>query len=94
MGGIMHQKQCLISEWVVYILELSNGNYYTGITNNLEKRLKRHINGKGSKIVRSYLPFKLIYTEKAKNRSEASKRESTIKRLSRKEKENLIKEKK
>lgn len=79
--------------WIVYILELSNNTLYTGITNDLKARLKKHATGKGSKYVRSHLPFKVVYTECAKNRSEASKREIQIKKLSRKDKIKLIKEK-
>ena len=79
-----------ISEWTVYILELNDRTYYTGITNNLKARLKTHADGKGSKLVRSKLPFVLRYTEEAKNRSVASKREAAIKKLTRKEKESLV----
>lgn len=80
--------------WTVYILKLSNGSYYTGITNNLERRLKKHISGKGSKYVRAHLPCCVIYEEPAADRSSASKREFKIKKLSRKQKEQLIKESK
>jgi putative endonuclease len=76
--------------WFVYILQLSNGNYYTGITNDIEKRMKAHNKGLGSKYVRSNLPFKLVYLEKAENRSIASKREIEIKKLSRKDKVLLV----
>lgn len=76
--------------WHVYILKLSNGAYYVGITNNLPKRMQAHKTGKGSKFVRAHLPFVLIYTEDAKNRSEASKREAAIKKMTRKNKEKLI----
>lgn len=79
-------------QWVVYILKLSNGAYYTGITNDLNNRIKVHRKGKGSKYVRAYLPFSVVYTEAADNRSVASKREATIKKLSRLKKKQLIKE--
>jgi putative endonuclease len=72
------------------MLRLNNGSYYTGITNNLDRRLKQHASGKGSKIVRAHLPFELIYTESATNRSSASKREYAIKQLSRSEKAKMI----
>jgi len=81
----------MMKVWCVYILELANGNYYTGITNDLEKRLITHAAGKGSKCVKANLPFNLIYSEPAENRSEASKREVQIKKLTRREKEKLIK---
>lgn len=76
--------------WQVYILKLANGAYYVGITNNLPKRMKTHKIGKGSKCVKAHLPFVLIYTEDAKNRSEASKREAAIKKMTRKNKEKLV----
>jgi len=80
----------MMCSWMIYILELSNGIFYTGITNNLEKRMKKHADRKGSKLVRAHLPFKLVYVEKAKDRSEASKRECIIKKLNREEKETLV----
>lgn len=78
--------------WYIYMLKLSNGAYYTGISNNVPKRLKTHEKGKGSKYVRSYLPFKLVYTEKVGSLSEAAKREKAIKRLKHDEKKELIEE--
>lgn len=77
--------------WIVYILWLSgNGTYYTGITNDLVKRLIAHKSGKGSKYVRSHLPLKIVYQEKCANKSMALKREAAIKRLSHKQKESLV----
>jgi len=78
--------------WIVYILKLSSGAYYTGITNNIAKRIKAHSDGKGSKFVRAHLPFIIVYIERISGRSEASKREAAIKKLSHKEKEKLIAE--
>lgn len=78
--------------WMVYILKLNNDAYYTGITNDLPKRLEAHKTGKGSKYVRGRLPFRVVYTEQTENRSTASKREAAIKKLSREQKEALIKE--
>lgn len=76
--------------WIVYILELNNKSLYTGITNDLVARLKKHETGKGSKYVRSHLPFRLVYSEEATDRSQASKRENQIKKLSRAKKLDLI----
>jgi len=74
------------------MLRLSNGAYYTGITNCLKKRLKTHATGHGSKCVRSHLPFVLVYKEGATNRSTASIKEAKIKKFSKAKKEKLIKE--
>lgn len=77
--------------WFVYILRCGDGSYYTGITNNLENRLRAHENGDGAKYTRGRAPFTLVYREKCRNRGEASKREAEIKKLSRTEKSTLAK---
>lgn len=89
----MDSKKSNKQSWLVYILELSDGSFYTGITTNLEKRIKAHFSGSGSKYVFSRKPFRVIYKEPAANRSEASKREYAIKQLSKKKKIELVKEK-
>ena len=61
-------------------------------TNNLEKRMKTHNEGKGAKYTRGKRPVELVYYEGYKTREEAMKREYEIKQLSRQEKEKLIKE--
>ena len=69
--------------WIVYILKCSDESLYTGITNNLEKRLQLHASGKGSKYTRGRGPLKLVHQERFKPRSLASKRELFIKKLNR-----------
>ena len=76
--------------WKIYILELSNGAYYTGITNNLIKRIEMQKNGKGSKCVRAHLPFDVVHVELARNKSLALRREAAIKKLSHEQKKDLI----
>ncbi|MCW8986542.1 MAG: GIY-YIG nuclease family protein [Gammaproteobacteria bacterium] len=77
--------------WVVYILECSDKTLYTGITNNLEKRLEQHNTGsEAAKYTRARRPVSCVYNEAQKNRSEATKREMVIKKLSRIEKLQLI----
>lgn len=73
-----------------YILECSDGTYYCGWTNNLEKRLAAHNAGKGAKYTKSRLPVRLIYFEEYETKEEAMSREWHIKRLSRSEKESLL----
>ena len=70
----------------VYVLECGDGSYYTGWTNDLAKRVKSHQLGKGGKYTRSRLPVGLIKKWRAKNRSEAMRKEALFKSLSRKEK--------
>lgn len=76
--------------YTLYILRCKNNSLYTGITNNLEHRLKMHSEGKGSKYVRANMPFTLVYTEEYFTKSDALKREIFIKKLSKSEKERLI----
>lgn len=74
----------------VYILRTSLNTLYIGQTNNLEKRLKEHKEGKGAKYMRFVSSFKLIYSEEYKTRSEAMKREYELKSWSKTKKESLI----
>lgn len=76
--------------WFVYILRCDDNTLYTGITNNLEQRLKQHNLGKASKYTRVRLPVEYVYQEPANDRSSASKREYAIKKLSKKQKQSLI----
>ena len=77
--------------WIVYIIKCSDGSLYTGITNNLQRRVLLHGQGKGGKYTRGRGPFRLIYKEQCKDRSFASKREIAIKKLGHLEKLNLVK---
>lgn len=85
------QKVTNKESWFIYILKCGDGSLYTGSTNDLEARVKKHSSGKGAKYTRSHLPVTLVYSEKSANRSSATKREAEIKKLSRKEKLFLIK---
>ena len=78
--------------WYVYILECSDGTLYTGITTDLDKRLKTHNNGKGAKYTKTRLPVALKASFEAEDRSQASKEEYRIKQLTRKQKLDLINE--
>ena len=75
-----------------YILECSDGSFYTGWTNNLEKRIICHNKGKGAKYTRGRLPLKLVYFEEFIEKRDAQKREYVIKHLTRNDKLNLIKD--
>ena len=77
-------------DWVVYILRCADDTLYTGITNDLEARIAAHESGLGAKYTKGRGPFEISYTEACEGRSEASKREMAIKKLSRAEKEALI----
>ena len=68
-------------QWTIYLLECQDGSYYTGITNNIQKRMKTHQEGKGSKYVRLKGFSHIIKTKDCKDRSEASKAECLVKKL-------------
>ena len=73
-----------------YILECKDGTYYTGWTNNLEKRMKEHNEGKGAKYTKARRPIKLVYFETFESKIDAMKREYAIKQMKRSEKIKLI----
>ncbi|MDY4970773.1 MAG: GIY-YIG nuclease family protein [Lachnospiraceae bacterium] len=74
----------------VYILSCVDGTFYTGWTTHLEERVKTHNQGKGAKYTRSRLPVKLLYWEEYSDKGEALRREAAIKKMSRKQKEELV----
>ncbi|MGK5511147.1 GIY-YIG nuclease family protein [Brevibacillus formosus] len=74
----------------VYILSCADGTLYTGYTTELIRRLAAHNEGKGAKYTRGRGPVELIYWEEGTDRSWGLKREESIKRLTRKKKEELI----
>ena len=72
--------------WMLYILKCRDGTHYTGITNDLPRRITQHNNGTASRYTRSRLPVRLMFSEPCRNRSQALKKEYAMKQLSRKEK--------
>ena len=77
--------------YFVYILQCADKSLYTGITTDVARRFLEHKQGKGGHYTRSHMVKKIVYTEKAKTRSQALKREAEIKRLPVKNKRGLIK---
>lgn len=73
-----------------YIVKCSDGTFYIGWTNDLTRRMEAHNQGRGAKYTKARRPVTLIYYETFETKEEAMKREYAIKRLSRKEKEELI----
>ena len=78
--------------YFVYILRCSDNTFYTGITNDLDLRIKKHNEKKGSKYTATRTPVELLYYEPAESKSAALKREICIKKLSRNEKISLVTE--
>lgn len=74
----------------VYIIECSDGTYYTGYTNDLEKRLRRHNEGSASKYTRKRLPARLVWSKKCISQRAAMRTEVRIKLMRRKDKASLV----
>ena len=68
-----------LSMWHVYILECKNGEFYTGITNDVKQRLEEHQNGKGGEFTKRFGVSKLLYEKSFPTQYEAAKREKQIK---------------
>ena len=78
-------------KWFVYILECSDGTFYTGSTNDLSRRLETHNSGNGARYTKARRPVKLVYHEEFDNKKEAMKREWYIKhKMTRKQKKELM----
>jgi putative endonuclease len=72
-----------IKSWFIYLLECKDGTWYTGITNDLEKRLESHNAGLGAKYTRGRGPIKLIEFKAVASQSEALRLEYQVKKLPR-----------
>ncbi|MDD2922008.1 MAG: GIY-YIG nuclease family protein [Anaerolineales bacterium] len=79
-----------MQEVYCYILECSDGTFYTGWTTDPQRRVLRHNKGTGAKYTRARRPVKLVYLEAQSNRTEAMKREAAIKKMRRAQKIKLI----
>ena len=79
--------------WHIYMVLCSDGTLYTGITNDLKKRIEAHNSGKeGARYTRSRRPVKLVYSEQVESKSAAAKLEYQLKKLPRLKKIRLIKD--
>ena len=76
--------------WFLYILECCDGTFYTGITNDIQKRLEAHNRGRGARYTRIRTPVTLRYQERCISRSEDLIREYAVKALSREDKRKLF----
>lgn len=76
--------------WYVYIVECCDGTLYTGISDDVPKRVAAHNSGRGAKYTRGRTPVVLRYHEACPDRSAALRREAALKRLSRTQKWDLI----
>jgi putative endonuclease len=76
--------------WFVYILLCSDGSYYTGSTNDVTKRFKEHLSGRGARYTKSHKPEKIIYQESFATKSEALKHEADLKKWPKVKKQALV----
>jgi putative endonuclease len=76
--------------WQVYIILCTDNSLYTGITNNIERRLTQHGGQQGAKYFRGRSPRRVVYLESGHTRSTASRREAAIKQLTRADKLQLL----
>jgi putative endonuclease len=79
-----------MSLWSIYLLRCRDGKLYTGISNDVAKRLSQHEAGQGAKFTRGKGPFELAFTHEVGDRSRASQLEWRIKRLGKADKERLV----
>jgi putative endonuclease len=86
---IVNSVNIELSKWVVYILKCSDNTLYTGITNNLVRRIEQHNKKVGAKYTSGRTPVSLLKSFEVENKSEALKLEYKIKQLSPKEKLNF-----
>lgn len=83
------KAQLSTDEWFVYMVKCADNTLYTGIAKNVAQRIEKHNAGTGAKYTRTRAPVCEIYRESCANRSEATKREIAIKKLSRQKKLSL-----
>lgn len=83
-------KKNVYPQWFVYIVQCSDNTFYTGLTYDINSRIKTHNSGKGAAYTRGRGPVKLIHSEKFSTHKEAAQREFIIKKLSRQQKEKMI----
>jgi uncharacterized protein (TIGR02453 family) len=76
--------------WFVYIARCGDGSLYTGVTTDPDRRESLHNAGRGAAYTGSRLPVRLVYREPATDRGAALRREASIKRMTRKEKESVV----
>lgn len=79
--------------YYVYVLLCRGGSFYTGYTKNVDSRFRLHVNGNGARYTKIHKPKKLVHIEEFSSRAEAMKRERGIKRLSHRQKMQLMKTK-
>lgn len=76
--------------WHLYVLRCGDGSYYTGVTTDIERRVREHSQGRASRYTRTHQPVELVHREACGTRSQALSRECAVKSLSRARKDDLV----
>lgn len=84
------RKKSASDPWFVYLLRCADGSLYTGITNDVNRRLRKHQEGVGARYTRTRRPVSLLYQEKLRDRAAALIRECEVKSFPKKKKEALV----
>lgn len=79
-----------MSDWFVYLLRCSDGSLYTGITTDVVRRLAAHNRGAGARYTRTRRPVRVVFLDARLNHSDALRSEFAIKRMSRRQKHDLV----
>jgi putative endonuclease len=91
-GMKAQEEQPSPAVWSLYILECSDGSFYTGVSTDIDRRFREHQEGRASRYTRTRRPVVLVYREECGSRSVSLSRECVVKSLSRLRKEELISE--
>lgn len=86
----METEEKIEKKWFLYILRCGDDTLYTGITDDVEKRLQKHQEGKGAKYTRGRGPLELVYQYACEDHSQALKLEYKTKQLTRQQKLELV----
>ena len=78
--------------WWVYVIECESGAWYTGVSTDVERRFRQHMEGKGAKYFRLDKPKRIVASKAFGSKGEALKQEAALKRLERADKSNWIAE--
>ncbi len=94
LRGMKAKAECRVAEseavWHLYVLRCGDGSYYTGVTTDIERRVREHREGRASRYTRTHQPVELIHREECGTRSQALSRECAVKSLSRSKKDDLV----
>lgn len=82
--------QATATTWSLYILRCGDGSFYTGVTTDIDRRIREHEEGRASRFTRTRRPVVLVYQEKCGSRSHALSRECAVKSMGRQGKEDLV----